>query len=449
MNIFIPDKVKYIIDRLYHNNYEGFMVGGCVRDSLLGIIPKDYDITTSALPEDTIKLFPKTIPTGLQHGTITVIIDREAFEVTTYRTDGTYINNRKPEQVEFVSNIIEDLSRRDFTINSLAYNNKVGLVDHFNGQDDLKNRLIKCVGDPNLRFKEDALRMLRAIRFSCQLDFKLEDNTLKAITNNCSLISNISVERIRDELCKILITNKASYGLQLLRDTGILEIILPTINSLVEYTPNCNNHNRDVFKHTLKVIDNSPNDLLIRLSALFHDIGKLNTMEFLDNGHCYFPNHQIDSSIMTEKILKSLHFDNITISRVTALIYNHMVFNANKMPSSYDVKNLINNVGVDNIFLLFDLQRSDINALWDPEPFLKKVDYTEKLVIDILDGKEALRIKDLKIDGRVLMNELNIKPGKDLGLLLNYLLDEVLKDNSKNTKSILLNLARTYRDEHN
>lgn len=444
MTLLIPDKAKYIINKLYQNKFEGFLVGGCVRDSLLGLIPKDFDIATSALPGTIIDLFPKTIPTGLQHGTITVMIDKEAFEVTTYRTDGTYSDNRRPEDVEFVTNITEDLSRRDFTINALAYNDKVGLIDKFNGQNDLKNRVIRCVGDPNLRFNEDALRMLRAIRFSCQLNFDIESDTFNAIKSNYTLISKISVERIRDELCKILISNNPAKGIELLQETGVLSIVLPTINNLVGYTPNCTNHNRDVFKHTLKVLSNTPNDLLLRLAALFHDIGKLETMSFLENGHCYFPDHQINSSITTERILKNLHFDNLTISRVTTLILNHMVFDVNIMPSRYEAKKLLTSVGEENIFLLFALQRSDITALWDPEPFLKKVDYTSDLILDILEAKDPLRIKDLKIDGRLLISYFNLKPGKKLGLILNYLLEEVLKDPANNSKDSLLNLANNY-----
>ena len=204
MLINIPNNVQFIIDTFYKNNYEAFMVGGCVRDCLLGLTPKDYDITTSALPNITESLFEKTIPTGIKHGTITVVLDNENLEVTTYRTEGNYLDNRHPESVEFVSNIKEDLSRRDFTVNALAYNNKEGLIDYFNGIDDIKNKTIKAVGDPNKRFQEDALRMLRAIRFSCQLGFKIDDSTYAAIKSNYKLIKNISIERIRDELCKIL-----------------------------------------------------------------------------------------------------------------------------------------------------------------------------------------------------------------------------------------------------
>lgn len=444
MNINVPKNVKYIIDKFYENNFEAYMVGGCVRDSLLGILPKDYDITTSAKPNITESLFEKTIPTGIEHGTVTVVLEKENFEVTTYRTEGSYIDNRRPESVSFVSNIKEDLSRRDFTINAFAYNDQEGLVDYFNGLTDLNNKVIKAVGDPNIRFKEDALRMLRAIRFSAQLDFTIETNTLTAIKNNCDLIKNISVERIRDELCKILISDNPSQGLILLQNTGILAIILPEINSLVQYTPLCTNHNRDVFEHTLKVINNTYSNLSLRLSALFHDIGKLNTLAALPNGHHYFPDHNIESANMTKEILKKLKFDNQTIDSISAIIYDHIVIAPNYMPTDGEIKRLLNRVGSKNIFTLFELQRADISSLWDPIPFLTKVDYIEDRVKNILENKEPLTIKDLDIDGSILIKELELKPGKILGDILNYLLEKVLDDKNLNYKDTLIDLAKNY-----
>lgn len=448
MNINIPNKVKYIIDTFYKNNYEAYMVGGCVRDCILGLSPKDYDITTSATPEITQSLFKKTIPTGLDHGTVTVVIEHEGFEVTTYRTEGKYIDNRRPESVSFVSDIKEDLSRRDFTINAFAYNEQSGLVDYFDGLNDLNNKIIRAVGEPNARFQEDALRMLRAIRFSSQLDFSIEDKTLSAIKENCDLIKNISVERIRDELCKILMTPNASKGLTLLKDTGILEIILPEIYNLVEYTPLCTNHNRDVFVHTLKVIDNTDTDLILRLSALFHDVGKLNTLKRLPSGHHYFPGHSEESAIMTKDILKRLKFDNETISSVYSIIYDHLVLMPEYMPTDGEIKRLINRVGIKNIFTLYDLQRADINSLWDPVPFLAKVDYMSDRTKDILQNNEPLTIKDLHINGSNIIREFNLKPGKILGEILNYLLEKVLDNKDLNSKQTLLELAKEFIDNN-
>ena len=443
MKINIPKDVNYIINNFYKNSYEAYMVGGCVRDSILGVEPKDYDITTSAKPEETISLFEKTIPTGLKHGTITVIINSTPYEVTTFRTEGIYLDNRRPSSVDFVTDIKEDLSRRDFTINALAYNENTGLIDYFNGVDDIKNKIIRCVGDPDKRFKEDALRMLRAIRFSCQLTFDIEEGTLKAIKDNYKLIENISFERIRDEICKILISPNPSRGLELLKDTNLLELILPEINSLVDFSPKCTNHNRNVFTHTLRVIDNTENDLLLRLSALFHDVGKLNTLTPFDNGRFYgFPGHSIEGAIMSKRILSKLRFDNNTIKIVSKLIEHHLVLNVDTMLTKYEVKKLVNDVGKNNISLLFKLQRADINSLDNPKIFLDKVNYTEKLTNEILENNEPLTIKDLDITGEDLISNLGLKPGKIIGDILNYLLDKVLENPNLNSKEILLNLAK-------
>jgi len=445
MNINTPKEVKLIIDTFYKNNFEAFMVGGCVRDILLGNLPKDYDITTSAKPEITISLFNKTIPTGLKHGTVTVLINNEPYEVTTYRTEGKYIDNRRPSSVNFVTDIKEDLSRRDFTINALAYNEKVGLIDYFNGTNDIKGKIIRCVGNADKRFKEDALRMLRAVRFSCQLNFDIEENTYTAIKNNYKLIKNISSERIRDELCKILISENPSKGLEILRATKLLEIILPEINALYNFSPKCTNHNRNVFAHTLKVIDNTKNDLLLRLSALFHDVGKLNTLTPLNNGtFCGFPGHCLEGSIMVKKILSRLRFDNNTIKVVSKLIEHHLVLNATVMPTKYDVKILLNEIGTDNINLLFSLQRADINSLDNPKVFLEKVRYTENLVNEIINNNEPLTIKDLNINGGDLISNLNLKPGKILGDVLNHLLNIVLENPDLNSKEKLLTLAKNF-----
>ena len=451
MIISMPKQVKNILNTFYNNNYEAFIVGGCVRDAILNKEPKDFDITTSSTPDITQKLFNKTIPTGLQHGTVTVIIDGESYEVTTYRTEGNYLDNRHPEKVEFVTNIKDDLSRRDFTINALAYNDKKGLIDYFNGLEDLNNKVIRAVGNPDKRFQEDALRMLRAIRFSCQLDFKIEEITYLAIKNNYLLIKNISNERIRDELCKILISDNCVQGLKMLQETNILELILPEINALVEYTPKCNNHNRDVFKHTLNVIENTKgnNNLLLRLSALFHDVGKLNTIKKLPNGHHYFPGHSEESAKMTKNILSRLKFDNITINRVCAIICDHLVLHVDYMPTDGEIKRLINRVGVNNIFILFDLQRADINSLWDPIPFLRKVDYIADRVKFIIKNEDPLTIKDLHLTGSDLINKLGLKPGKIIGETLSYLLELVLDDKALNTKEQLLELAQQYISNNN
>lgn len=446
MNFIIPSDVNYIIDTFYENNFEAFIVGGCVRDFLLGIKPKDFDITTSALPEDTLKLFDRTILTGIAHGTVTVVLNKENFEITTFRKDGDYLDNRKPSSVEFVSNINEDLSRRDFTINALAFNDEAGLIDFFDGLSDLKNRVLRAVGNPDRRFKEDALRMLRAIRFSSQLDFTIEPKTLNAIIKNKHLINNISKERIRDELCKILTSNNPSKGLNLLNETGLLAIILSDINGLSGFCKlfSEDHHNFDVFNHTLKVVENIENSLILRISALFHDVAKPLTLKEFDNGFYGFPNHHIVGSTMVKKILSDLRFDNKTIKSVSKIIEHHLVLDVHTLPSRYEVKRLLLDIGIEDIFNVFALQRSDIRTLNNPsESYFHKIDFIEGTVKDILEKKEPLFIKDLNITGKDLISSLNLK-GKYIGNTLDYLLDEVLKNEKLNEKDILLNLAFSY-----
>lgn len=444
MNIYIPNEVKFIIDTFYNNGFEAFMVGGCVRDSLLNNSPKDYDITTSAKPEDTLSIFEKTIPTGINHGTVTVLINNNSYEVTTYRTDGNYLDNRRPSCVNFVTDIKEDLSRRDFTINALAYNKSVGLIDYFNGINDISKKLICCVGDSDKRFKEDALRMLRAIRFSCQLNFKIHQSTLNAIIKNTKLINNISKERIRDELCKILTCDNASKGIDILQKSGLLAEIIPELNSLVNFSPLSINHNRNIFAHTLNVINKTNNNLLLRLSALLHDVGKLNTLTLESDGIYRFPKHNIEGAKMSKEILKTLRFDNYTINSVTKLIEHHLVLKVNYIPTRYEVKKLLIEVGKDIIFLLFDLQSADIRSLDNPKPFLKKVDYIKDTVSDILEKREPLYIKDLDINGEILLKDLNLSSGKIVGEILKYLLEKILEDPSLNEKETLILLSKNF-----
>lgn len=442
MNITIPSNVKYIIDEFYKNNYEAFMVGGCIRDALLCKTPKDYDIATSAKPEITEKLFKRTIPTGIKHGTVTVLIDNEPYEVTTYRTEGEYKDNRRPDEVYFVSDIKEDLSRRDFTINAFAYNSREGLKDFFGGLDDLTNGLIRSVGDANKRFNEDALRMLRAIRFSTQLNFDIEENTLNAIKDNKDLIKNISAERIRDELCKILISNNVRTGLNLLKECGLLQIVIPEIVPSIGFDQKNMHHFEDVFNHTLSVIEKCPEDLNIRLAALLHDIGKPDVFFIDDKGNGRFFGHNTRSENMARDILNRLRFDNKTIKSVCILVREHM--NVLDNASNLAIKRLINRVSKENIYSLLELQKADILSLKDPNVALYKVSDMRTKIDNIIDSNTPLTVKDLAIDGGILIKELDLKPGKIIGETLDYLLQLVLKDSSSNTKTILLEESKTF-----
>ena len=393
MLISIPKDVKYIIDTFYNNGYEAFMVGGCIRDILLNKTPMDYDIATSAPPEITEKLFKKTIPTGIEHGTITVLIDKNPYEVTTYRTEGTYSDNRKPDNVTFISDIKEDLARRDFTINAFAYNDREGLLDYFSGNTDLNNKLIKCVGDPDRRFKEDALRMLRAVRFSAQLNFNIDEETFLAIKSNSSSIQNISKERIRVELSKTLLSNNAFSGMIKLKESNLLKEILP-------YDLNLNNS-----------IDKVNQNLSSRLSFIFLNL----------------------ESSLIENIMRDLTFDKNTMNKVIALTSSFEYVKSVK--SKADCKRLIIKVGTDNIFNLINIYESITS---------QSVIEITNLVQEILDSNEVLYIKDLSIKGNDLIKELGITPGKILGELLNHLLNEVIDETVDNNYNSLITCAKNY-----
>lgn len=429
MHIKIPDKVKFIIDTFYENNYEAFMVGGCIRDSLLSKEPKDYDIATSALPNITESLFEKTIPTGIKHGTITVLLDKEPFEVTTYRIEGEYKDNRRPDEISFVTNIKDDLSRRDFTINAFAYNSKEGLKDYFNGLEDLQNKIIRTVSDSNKRFNEDALRMMRAIRFASQLDFNIEKSTLDGIKKNKNLLKNISSERIRDELCKLLLSDNPRKGLNLLKDCGVLDVIIPELTSLIGFNHKTKDYNEDLFDHTLSVVENTPNDLILRLSALFHDIGKPKV------------NDNISEDI-TRKILTRLHFDNKTIKSVCILIKEYMNVLGNS--TDIDIKRFINRTSKENIYSLLEFQKAHVLSLKNSDLDLYELNDIKNKIDNIINSNIPLSIKDLNIDGSILTKELNLKPGKVIGETLNYLLEVVLNNPNLNNETILLEKAKTF-----
>ena len=429
MHIKIPDKVKFIIDTFYENNYEAFMVGGCIRDSLLSKEPKDYDIATSALPNITESLFEKTIPTGIKHGTITVLLDKEPFEVTTYIVEGEYKDNRRPDEISFVTNIKDDLSRRDFTINAFAYNSKEGLKDYFNGLEDLQNKIIRTVGDSNKRFNEDALRMMRAIRFASQLDFNIEKSTLDGIKKNKNLLKNISFERIRDELCKLLLSDNPRKGLNLLKDCGVLDVIIPELTSLIGFNHKTKDYNEDLFDHTLSVVENTPNDLILRLSALFHDIGKPKV------------NDNISEDI-TRKILTRLHFDNKTIKSVCILIKEYMNVLGNS--TDIDIKRFINRTSKENIYSLLEFQKAHVLSLKNSDLDLYELNDIKNKIDNIINSNIPLSIKDLNIDGSILTKELNLKPGKVIGETLNYLLEVVLNNPNLNNETILLEKAKTF-----
>lgn len=291
MNIVLPKNVKTIIKILNTHNYEAFIVGGCVRDSVIGLTPHDWDICTNAKPEEIKKCFENfnTFDSGIKHGTISVVLDGEVFEVTTYRIDGTYSDNRRPDSVTFTSDITQDLARRDFTINAMAYNEKRGLIDPYGGRNDLSDKIIKCVGNPDFRFNEDALRIIRALRFASVYNFEIDDETAKSIHKNADLLNNIAVERISVELNKLLSGNGAEKILNNYRD--VIAVFIPEIKPMFDYNQHTKHHNRDLWHHityAVKSIDNSP---LLRMSMLLHDIGKPKACKRDGDGTCHFKGH--------------------------------------------------------------------------------------------------------------------------------------------------------------
>jgi tRNA nucleotidyltransferase (CCA-adding enzyme) len=435
--MFIPNDVKTILYTLKNNGYESYVVGGSVRDFITGSpMPKDYDIATSALPDVITRLFDKTIPTGIKHGTVTVIIGGVRYEVTTFRIDGEYLDNRRPEGVTFVSNLKEDLARRDFTINALAFNDEEGVIDYFGGIKDLDNKIIRAVGEPSKRFKEDALRMLRAIRFAARLNFHIEEKTLEAIKANSNLILNVSGERVRDELCKMIVSDNASKALELLQETKLLGFILPELQKAVGFNQQNPHHDKDIFKHTLAVVENCPQKINLRVAALLHDIAKPDSFTMDKSGIGHFYNHDNKGVILSEKILRRLKFNNKSLSEICILVGEHM--NVLEKPTDSSVKRLINRVSVDLVRDLFTLQRADALGSRFPEVRLKEIARVEEKAIAILDSKVPLSIKDLAVKGGDLISEFSLAPSIEIGYMLKFLLDKVLENPEINTKEKLL-----------
>lgn len=436
MNIKVPNDVKYILNKLIENNFEAYIVGGCVRDIILNKEPKDYDITTSAKPEEVIKLFDKVILTGIKHGTVTVVLNNENYEVTTFRIDGEYRDQRHPKEVKFVTSLREDLSRRDFTVNAMAYNDIDGFKDYFNGLNDLKNKIIKTVGNPEKRFLEDALRMLRAIRFSAQLNFEIEEETFNAIKNLKDNIINISKERIREEFNKIIIYNPRK--IDILRECGLLEFIIKEMKNAYDFNQNNMYHVNDLYMDTIICMENIDAKLHLRLAMLLHDLGKLETKTTDEKGISYFYGHEKHSIEIAKKVLKELRYDNDTVEKVLILIKYHDYPLNNKV----SVKRLLNKIGEELAYDLIKVKRADIlgkNSLYK-EAQLKNLLDVKKCLNNIIENKECFDIKTLKISGNELI-KIGLK-GKEIGEMLNYLLDMVMTDKAINNTEELIRLAK-------
>lgn len=448
LKIEIQSGANEIIHTLQNNGYEAFLVGGCVRDSILGRPIHDYDITTSATPNEMMEVFKdkRIIETGLQHGTITIVIDREAYECTTYRIDGNYSDNRRPDSVTFTRSLEEDLKRRDFTINAMAYNDEVGLVDPFNGMKDMKYHKIRCVGRAEDRFSEDALRILRAIRFASQLGFVVDSDASLNIHKMYKNLENISTERINSEFCKIALSSEFYIQIVLFRE--VFSLFIPEIKDMFGFQQNNPYHIYDVWNHTVHAVqayecdcepDLNSRDLITSLAVFFHDIGKPHCYQDGEDGIRHFKGHGKVSANMTDTIMKRLRFDNDTREKVVELVYYHdATFEVGK---KY-IKRWLNKIGEEQFRRLLNVRRADIKAQADinQETRLQKIDNIGYILEEVLQDDECFSLKDLAVNGKDLIT-IGYKPGKEIGEVLNNLLDSVISGEYINEKEKLLEIA--------
>lgn len=437
MRLKIPWKVEKIIHTLEENGFEAYAVGGCVRDSVLGREPNDWDITTSAKPEQVKELFGRTVDTGLQHGTVTVMMEKEGFEVTTYRVDGVYEDARHPKEVTFTASLEEDLKRRDFTINAMAYNPTEGLVDLFHGMDDIQNKVIRCVGKPLDRFSEDALRIMRAVRFSAQLGFSVEEKTRAALKVLAPNLKYVSAERIQVELQKLLVSPHPDY-LRTAYEADITKVFFPEWDACMETEQNTPHHCYSVGEHTLHSLLNVRSDKVLRFTMLLHDIGKPRMKTTDENGRDHFKLHSLESEKMANEIMRRLKMDNDTIDKVTRLIRWH---DFRPIPEMKYVRRAVNRIGEDLFPLYLEVQRADMLAqsLYKREEKAARIEGVKVCFEEILVKKQCVSLKTLAVTGKDLI-AVGHKPGKEIGEALNSLLEHVLEYPEDNTKEILMNI---------
>lgn len=448
MKIELPEKVRFVLQTIADAGYEAYVVGGCVRDSILGRTPGDWDITTSAKPEEIKALFRRTIDTGIQHGTVTVMLDKEGFEVTTYRIDGKYEDSRHPKEVTFTPNLIEDLKRRDFTINAMAYNEEKGLVDLFRGMEDIDRKIIRCVGNAEERFSEDALRIMRAIRFSAQLGYEIEEETKKAITLLAPNLRNISAERIQVELTKLLVSPHPDF-LRVAYETGVTRIVLPEFDKMMETPQNHPHHMYCVGEHTLHSLLYVQEDKMLRLAMLFHDVGKPDTIKEDEKGIHHFHGHPAVGEEITKSVLRRLRFDNDTIQTVSRLVLYHDYGNGVK-PDMRIVRRAVNKIGEDIFPLIFPIKYADIMSQSDymRQEKLDALEEWKSLYQDIIHKEQCVSLKTMAVTGSDLI-AMGMKPGKEIGDLLQALLELVLEHPEYNTKDYLLGEVRKQQNFQN
>ena len=438
MEIKIPAPAEEILTKLNENGYEAYLVGGCVRDMILGREPGDWDITTSALPEQVKQVFRRTVDTGIQHGTVTVMMGDEGYEVTTYRIDGEYEDARHPKTVTFTGNLVEDLKRRDFTINAMAYNDTAGLVDAFDGIGDLKRKVIRCVGVAHDRFGEDALRMLRAVRFAAQLGFTIEENTRQAVADLAENLQKVSAERIQTEMVKLL-TSAHPQEMRTVYELGLSRVFLPEFDRMMETPQITKHHCYSVGEHTICAMQEVPQDKILRLTMLLHDVAKPVCVTTDENGQNHFKGHPAEGAEMARLILRRLKFDNDTTKRVCLLVRYH---DDRPTVTPRNVRRAISRIGVENMEALFAVKRADTLAqsMYERQKKLAYIDAYEETYRKIIKEGQCVQKKDLAINGRDLIAQ-GMHTGKEMGEVLQSLYERVLDDPQLNKKETLLALA--------
>jgi tRNA nucleotidyltransferase (CCA-adding enzyme) len=438
----LPNYVRSILLRLETAGYEAYVVGGCVRDLILGLVPHDWDITTNAKPKDVIKIFSRqyVIPTGLKHGTVNVLCDKESIEVTTFRSDGEYTDNRRPDDVIFVSSLKEDLARRDFTMNAIAMSSTGDIFDFFNGTQAIENKIIACVGNPKTRFGEDALRILRAVRFASVLGFSIEDETKLAMLDEATRLECISFERKNAELTKMLCGKNAAP--MLIEFSSLIAQILPEIKPMIGFDQQNRHHCFDLYEHTVVCLENTSPEPVLRWAALLHDIGKPNTFTIDDKGEGHFYGHGKVSCELARDVLNRFKFDTKSKNRILLLIKYH---DADLIAKKTNVRKWLAKLGEEPFFQLVDLKRAD-NLAQSPEYQNRQAVLEDVLEIakEIISGRECLALNDLEITGKDCKN-IGIF-GKNIGIALNSILTAVINEEFANERAVLLDVLQEIKE---
>lgn len=437
--INIPNKCRFIFEKLQASGFDCYAVGGCVRDSIMNIVPKDWDFTTNATPDEISAIFNdyKLVDIGKKYGTICVVNENDAFEITTFRTDGDYTDNRHPDSVCFSADIRDDLSRRDFTMNSIAYSESTGFVDVYSGFEDIKNRLIRCTGEPVLRFGEDALRILRALRFASVSGFEIETETSKAIFECKDNLKSVHPHRMRKELSGLLM---GKYAANILRDYAqVLSVIIPEIVPMFDCAQNNPHHKYDVWNHTLKALENSPQDEVLRLSIFFHDIGKPHTKSTDDKGIDHFKSHQLKSMEIAQSVLRRYGYPTKVVTEVSLLVRYH---DERFRRQDESIKRVLSLIGKDLIFSLLTISECDMlgQSEYKRQEKLSNLESVRISTDRILGSDECYTVSQMKINGEDLIR-LGYS-GKEIGIILDELLYKIIKGKLNNEYSDLISAAK-------